>query len=491
MDVLITGGRIEGSEETHAGASLAVFRGIPYAEPPVGPRRWQPPEAVRPWAGTRQAIQFGPAAPQSAALATALPIAAMEAGPTDEDCLTLNLWCPTGARDRPVMVWLHGGSFMSGSSSMPSYDGARLAVEGGVIVVSVNYRVGALGFAPVAGHANLGLLDQILALTWVRNNVAEFGGDPDRITVFGESAGAGSILHLLAAPAAAGLFRRAIAQSGATNLTLSGAEAEDIAHRFVTILGADPRTASVERILEAQGRVLADVAGTIGLMPYHPTVDGAVVTCTPAEAVAAGMSSGVDLLLGTTADEMRLFLDPATWTLEEARLAKRAVRYLATFGVAPDAATQLFAAYDDLPTPTDRWAALRTDAEMWLPTLAIADAHPSAFVYRFDWPAGPPNEHLGACHGIDIPFTFATLDRCGWGSFVGATEDGRAHQLGRALRAAWVEFARTGDTSTELVGTWPAYAAATRPTMLFGPTISLAEDPRGHVRQAWASTRAV
>ena len=200
--VMTTGGRLQGVDERHADRPLAVFRGIPFAEPPVGPLRWRAPEPRRPWRGTRDARAFGPAAPQPPdALGTALPAGAFAVGPTDEaECLTLNVWAPSDSSSdpRPVLVWLHGGAFMTGSSAMPSYDGATLAAEAGVVVVSANYRVGALGFVPVAGQANVGLLDQLLALAWVRDNVAAFGGDPSRVTVFGESAGAGSVLHLLA-----------------------------------------------------------------------------------------------------------------------------------------------------------------------------------------------------------------------------------------------------------------------------------------------------
>jgi len=478
-------GRLEGTEERHGDRDLAVFRGIPYAEPPLGPRRWQPPGPVRPWAGTRAAVAFGPAAPQSGAPVTELPAAAMETGGTSEDCLTLNVWAPARAASRPVMVWLHGGSFLSGSSAMPTYEGARLAAEGDVVVVSANYRLGVLGFTPVGGTANLGLLDQVLALTWVRDNIDGFGGDPGEVTVFGESAGGGSVLHLLGSPRAQGLVRRAIIQSGATALTLSGEQAADVADRVRRALGpTGPARAAVEQVLDVQLRVMGDLIATLGTMPFHPAVDGDVVPARPVEALAGGQAEKVGLLVGTTADEMRLFLDPASWTLERPHLERRAARYLALLGIT--GAEPVLAAYDDLPTPTDVWAALRTDAELWLPAVAVAEAHRGpTFAYRFDWPAAPPHARLRACHAIDLPFTFDTFDRCGWAEFVGAGTGATA--LGRSLRAAWVAFARCGDPSTDRFGSWPTYTPADRATMLLGSQSAVALDPRGSVRRAWGA----
>ncbi|MHB8664795.1 MAG: carboxylesterase/lipase family protein [Acidimicrobiales bacterium] len=476
-EVMTTAGRVGGREL----GLLTVFRGIPYAEPPIGSLRWRPPLPAAPWSGTLGAVAFGAAAPQTAGPPSALP--RLDAGPMDEDCLTLNVWAPSDAHDRPVLVWIHGGGFTTGGTAIPSYDCARLAAEHDIVVVSANYRLGALGFAPIAGTSNLGLLDQLLALEWVRDNIDGFGGAPDAVTVFGESAGAGAILHLLAAPAASGLFHRAIVQSGATTLTLGLDQTLEVADRVRFALGVDPMTAPVGAILEAQDRVAGDLVATLGAMPFHPSVDGEVVPCRPVEAVS---DSRVDLLIGTTRDELNTYLDPAAPTLEAERLRKRATRYLAGYGI--DGPEPVLAAYADLPSPAHVWAAMRTDAEMWLPALAIADAHGGrTFMYRFDWPAAPPNDHLGACHAIDIPFTFGTFETAGWDDFVGYDAD--AARLGDAIREAWSTFAATGDPSTKRLDRWSPYSTPTRATMLLGREQRMTTNVRGDVRDAWAAAR--
>lgn len=471
-ELVTTGGRLSGRDE----GTLAVYLGIPYAAPPTGALRWRPPVPAPRWSGTLAARSFGPAAPQTDGPPSVLPN--LDPGAQDEDCLTLNVWAPTDARDRPVLVWIHGGAFISGGTAIPSYDGSRLAAEHDVVVVSMNYRLGALGFAPIGGVANLGLLDQLLALEWVHDNVAEFGGDPELVTIFGESAGGGAIMHLLSAPATEGLARRAIVQSGATTLTLSADAAGDVAERVRGAIGIDPFTAPVGAILEAQDRVAGELIAAMGTMPFHPAIDHDLVVADPRHAPSAI----VDLLIGTTANELNTYLDPAAPSLEPERLAKRAARYLPRFGVTDPGA--VLAGYDDLTSPSEVWAAIRTDAEMWLPAVTAASAHHgTTHMYRFDWPAAPPNAHLKACHAIDIPFTFGTFDREGWGPFVGHNR--RAEDLGEAMREAWTLFAATGDPSTKRLGEWPAYTAPGRATMILDDRSRLELDPRGRVRQAW------
>ena len=391
---------------------ITATLGIPYTAPPIGPRRWQAPEPPL-TTGPRSIGSFAPAPPQptdGAPGGATLP--GLTVGPTDEDCLTLNVWGRDGIRDAPVLVWVPGGAFVTGGAGLPIYDGRHLAALD-VVVVTVTYRVGALGFAAVDGcPPNRGLLDQVKALQWVRDHVEEHGGDPANVTVFGESAGGGSVLHLMATPAARGLFRCAIVQSGATDYTLDPTQAASVADRFVTALGGD-LVAPVEAILAAQQEALFSAMADVGPMPFHPFVDGDVLASRPIEALP---SSDVDLLIGTTRDEMRMYLDPNAPRLDRERLVRRTARYLSTLGVPDGHAEALLAHYDDDPylaSPDDLWSAIQTDREMRRPMHTLADAHTrssrSTYVYRYDEPLAGPLTHLRACHASDLPFTFGTV----------------------------------------------------------------------------------
>ena len=314
IDVDTSTGRLRGAVTPNG---TRVFKGVPFARPPVGRLRFAPPLPVEPWAGVRDASEFGPVSPQST-----FGLGFMGAGqqPQSEDCLYLNVWTPSLEARRPVMVWIHGGAFVFGAGSEPLYDGSRLAARGDVVVVTINYRLGALGYLchpalaePTTGNA--GLLDQIAALTWVRDNASVFGGDPDRITIFGESAGSMSVTTLMGTPAARGLFSKAIAQSGApTTATLD--EAADTAERVAARVGVGVeglRAVPAAQLIDAQQQLMfgAQAGGgglvTGGVMPFRPTVDGDVLPRPPEEAIAAGESALVALLIGTNRDEMKLF----------------------------------------------------------------------------------------------------------------------------------------------------------------------------------------
>jgi len=485
-----------------------VFRGIPYAEAPTGERRFRPPLPARPWTGVRPAAEFGPAAPQ----ATGGPLDGMVPGmtpsPIGEDCLSLTVWAPGSPGEaRPVLVWIHGGAFMIGSSSLLTYDGARLASEHGVVVVSINYRLGALGFLDLRQRggerlgavANCGLLDQLLALEWIRDNVAAFGGDPGRITVFGESAGAGSILHLLAAPASKGLLHRAIVQSPGVHMTLDAEQADFVTGAFLDRLGV--ATGDLEQLqalpwpvlIEAQSAALMEVMAAVGAMPYHPVVDGVTVPEPPLAALEAGRAAGIDLVIGGTADEMRLFADPRSRHADRDQLIRLAEGHLQSdagrrLGIAPDRAAALVDAYTGRSTTAEEaWTAVLTDSMMRLPAMQVADAqsrwHPSTFSYLFTWEA----PRLGAFHAIDLPFTFGTFEVDGWGAFVGADDD--ALRLSSQMRAAWAAFAATGEPSTPSLGVWPRYTTAGRETMELGRQSRVVSDPHGEIRRLWAPDR--
>jgi para-nitrobenzyl esterase len=391
---------------------------------------------------------FGPAAPQRADAALVPGMAISE---TDEHaCLTLNVWTPALDGSRPVLVWFPGGQFARGSSSQPMYDGARLSAEQDVVVVTVNYRLGALGFMDTRSLggdvANLGLHDAFAALQWVQAHIAQLGGDPERVTIFGESAGGGVCIHLLASARARGLFRGVIAQSGVTDFTLEPDRAAIVARALADDLGVTDldalRRLPVDAILDAQERVMLALLPTIGMMPFHPSIDGEVLLAAPA---AAG-TGGIPLVAGTTAEEMNLYVDPGAAAPARDKLVRRIARLA---GIEAKAAARAVDAYEaDLGDIDKVFPTVFTDVMMHGPLKKVLDAHTPSYTYSFDWRA----PRLGAFHAVDIPFTFDSFDVDGWGEFVGADDD--AFRIGRELRDAWGAFAHTGKPG------WPAYPAA-------------------------------
>jgi para-nitrobenzyl esterase len=494
--VEIASGRLEGRSD----GGVHSFLGIPFAQPPTGARRFRTPEPVLPWAGVRAADSFGAAAPQNALDVGVLP--GMEVGAQSEDCLFLNVYAPTaGAGRRPVLVWIHGGAFVLGAGSQLLYDGRALARRSGAVVVTINYRLGALGFldleprfgAEFAGSGNLGLLDQIAALAWVRANIERFGGDPENVTIFGESAGGMSVGALLGSPAARGLFHRAIPQSGAAQNVHDREAAARVADFFLRALdiGVDDARAlcdaPVEQILAAQLQCTLRV-GEIGLLlAFQPTSGDAALPEFPLDAVRAGNAAGVPVLVGTTKDEWRLFefLDPSQRDMDDAGFEKRAAER-----VGRDAAAALCDLYrKDAPgaAPVDHFAAFETDRVFRVPALRLADAqapHAPVYVYEFAWPSPARRGALGACHAVELPFVFSTLGAPGMAEFSGSGPE--AERLSEVVMDSWAAFARSGDPSTPpAIPRWPRHDPATRPTFVFDrePRVELA--PRDRTLRGW------
>jgi para-nitrobenzyl esterase len=503
-------GKLEGCED----GGFRVFRGIRFARPPIGSLRFRPPAPPERWAGVRAAVDFAPAAPQPPDLIG--PAIGLER-PRErgEDCLALNVWTPgcDGGR-RPVLVWIHGGAFTIGAGSQPVFDGAALARRGDVVVVTVNYRLGVLGFLPLAAvtdgaistTGNEGLLDQVAALTWVRDEIAAFGGDPANVTVFGESAGSISVSALLAMPAARGLFRRAILQSGAPNLVAGPATGERVAHAVLEAIDARPADAAtklralpVDRLIAAQIRTLVSLGLEMGGLVYRPSVDGTVIPQHPFEALAAGSAAGVDVLVGTTLDEMKLFalIDQQAANLDEAGLSRRCERTIpGTDAQGTPHARRTVERYRELraargaaTAPPDLWFAIESDRVFRYAAMRLAalqrQHHENVYAYLFTWPSPYQGDRLGACHALDIPFVFGTHTMPVLHAFTGTGP--AADAFAERIQDAWIAFARTGRPSHPGLGEWPAYDAARRRTMLLGHECGVVDAPYEGERRFWES----
>jgi len=459
-----------------AGGTVRVYRGIPYAAPPVGPLRWRPPQPVASWSGVRSASEFGPSCPQ--ADRSAFPNERL--GKTSEDCLTLNVWAPTlpPRRRVPVIVWIHGGAFTQGSGSLAVYDGEALARHGAV-VVTFNYRLGPLGFfahpllTRESGHdasGNYGLLDQLAALRWVKANIRGFGGSPDRITLAGESAGAVSIGCLLVSPQARGLFHAAILESGTPyGITRylrdapAGEESmEQVGELIARRLGCDRednvlsalRSRTVEEIMTASHPASPFFGEGIR---FVPVVDRWLIPDRPATLLAARQQLKVPVLVGSNLDEGTIFVAPlqgfdvdAYRRFIRGAFRDRADDVLARFPVARDAdvkpALARVLGYSSFVAPARRLAR------------SMAEIGSHVYLYEFTRVRpGTPATRFGAFHGVEVPFVFGTFGRlfpAGPGEV-----DAADRALSQAMMGYWIRFAATGDPNGDVAAAWPRYAS--------------------------------
>jgi para-nitrobenzyl esterase len=500
--VEVTQGRLRGVwREDHW-----TFSGIPYGRAPVGELRWRPPLAVEAWGEVRDASTFGAIAPQSAAVpGITAPSDPGATEPHSEDCLSLNVWTPalpegptsTPGQGRPVMVWIHGGGFTSGSGSVFLYRGGNLVRNGDAVVVTINYRLGALGFlahrdlaGPDGFVGNWGIHDQLAALRWVRDHIAAFGGDPHNVTVFGESAGGFSVSSLLGIPAAAGLFRRAIVQSGGAWVH-TVEEGERTSERLAALLGVarcsrellgGVPAAELVAATEELGRRRPD-PGMLPL-PHLPVVDGALLPQHPLIAVADGAASRVDLLIGTNRDELTLFGlgNPALMALDA-----DGVRRWFDNAVPEIAADEILDSYraerrarGEAVEPRDLWVAAGTDFVFRWPSLQLAATHGArgarSFVYLFDWESPAFEGILGSCHALELPFVFGAVEEPAVQMFSGTGPV--VETLSQNMQAAWLAFARTGIPSHDGIGEWSVWEPESRLTMMFGPHTGLVPAPR-------------
>ncbi|RPJ60082.1 MAG: carboxylesterase/lipase family protein, partial [Acidobacteria bacterium] len=487
-------GRVRGMPEE----GVLAFRGIPYAQPPVGPLRFRPPQKPVAWRGVREAFTYGPAAMQ-----VGNPMATQTDGvppEVSEDCLSLNVWTPA-ADDvrRPVLVWLHGGAAVVGTGSRPLYNGARLAARGDVVVVTLNYRLGLFGFLRGRGGCgdalestgNESVLDQIAALEWVRDEIGGFGGDPVNVTVFGQSHGARCAALLTIMPRARGLVHKVIQQSGSfswgppaaggashpaafgnLDFPLTPEVADAVMRRVLDAAGLSPAQAGQLRdwpaadLLALQSHVTPRTSGVF----YRPVADGDLIPADPFTAVAAGASRGIALLCGTNLDEMKFFraMAPGLDTLDEAGLlaccralrpgAGEAERVIETYRAA-------WQARGADTSPPELWFAIAGDHAYRHPVMHQAERH--------------------AAHTLEIPFVFGHLDDPGMGPLTGQGD--AVQRLSAQMMDAWIAFARTGHPATAALPAWPAYTADRRATMVFDESVTVVDAPLEAERAVWAS----
>ncbi|TPV53488.1 carboxylesterase/lipase family protein [Pseudarthrobacter phenanthrenivorans] len=504
--VTIAEGRVRGTATVVERRGVSRFLGIPYAGSPVGSARFRPPVPAFGWAGVRDCTGPGPAAPQNPEVPA--PPGRKPRTWSEDGCLNLNVWTPDACGSGlPVMVWIHGGAYVSGAGSDGMYDGGNLAGATGTVVVTVNYRLGALGFLHLgdllgdgyADSSNVALLDVLEALRWVGRNIDAFGGDPGNVTLFGESAGAAAVGTLLGMPASEGLFRRAIMQSGTAERFRSAADSARLSREFLSLCEVgDARellVLPVERLLEAQEKLVQQFgAETYAVpLPFQPAVGTPSLPLPPLEAVRAGMNSGVDLLVGTNLNEGSFAVEMRPKDPLDPPYAGRAAAVLRDFG-APgrleEYAQAVALVLGAEASGKELLEAVVSDAVYRQPSNRLLDArHGSAgrtFSYLFTWRSPAMGGKLGACHALDIPFVFRQL---------GSPEAefltrGRAPQgLGDAMSSAWAAFARAGLPAAPGLPSWPDYRYG-RQAMILDDVLRVEEDPRSELREFWADVLA-
>ncbi|MGY4709270.1 carboxylesterase/lipase family protein [Mycolicibacterium sp. CBM1] len=486
---------------------VKTWKGIRYAAAPVGDLRWRAPAPPQPWTDVLDATEFGPVSPQPRS-----PIPMGLGTRTDEDCLFLNIWAPSTAPDtskdpdtsktaglKPVMVWVHGGAYIFGSGSQPLYDGTVLADESDVVVVTINYRLGALGFLDFSAagfDTNVALRDVLAALRWVRENIAGFGGDPDRVTLFGESAGAGIVTTLLAVPEAAGLFSRAIAQSSPATSVYDRSRAAAVAELFLERLGMtaqEAHRAPVQVLVDAAAQVFDHVpSATPGRLAFAPTVDGELVPDYPVTLARAGKTHPVPLLIGTNKDEAALFRFMRSPLMP---IAPKTIRAMFDEiandqpGLQLPSEQQIGSVYPARRARV-RSLGMASDVGFRMPTVWFVEGHSAVapvFLYRFDW-ATPVFKliRLGAAHATELIYV--------WGNLISGSRDvtfklgglKTGEAVSRRMRTRWANFAADA-TPAGPAGEprWRPYRAEDRATLVIDRCDELVEDLDRPVRQAW------
>ena len=480
-----------------------AFKGVPYGASTAGNMRFMPPVKPQRWTGVREAFDLGHRSPQNAA--GLIPeVAAVDRGePMGEDCLCLNVWTPSvgNGHKRPVMVWLHGGGFSTGSGGFTIYDGGNLAAKHDVVTLTVNHRLNAFGYlhlADVGGEkyansSNVGMLDIVLALEWVRDNISAFGGDPSNVTIFGQSGGGRKVSTLMAMPSAKGLFHRAIVESGASVRGVPRDAANKSTEAFMAKLGL--KSEQIEQLQKLpMEQILAGMAGggPAGNSGFRmePVVDGHTLPAHPFDPAASEISENIPLLIGSTQTEAGFFPGTLLDPIDEPTMQARVKQSLRSDDAGAD---QVIAAYrKDQPNISNIDLALQVASDMfaWNSSLTEAERKAAlgkapAYMYYFTWKSPVRNGKLKAFHTLEIPFIFENVDV--GESMTGTGQD--RYALEEKMSSAWVAFARTGNPSHRGLPNWPAYNTNQRATMFFDNDCKVVGDPRREARLALNSLK--
>lgn len=475
--------------------NIENFRGIPYVEPPVGDLRFREPHPIEPWYDVKDCTKFGPIAPQHQYDDPKINL------PENEDCLYLNIWTPgSDKKKRPVMFWIHGGGFLIGAGSRPRTDGKNLASYGDVVIVSFNYRIGVLGFLNLPGiPANLGIQDQVAALKWVKENIESFGGDPNNITIFGQSAGGQSVLILLTIPSAQGLFHKAIVESGTANpLNFTPEKSREGGLQFLKKLNIDPQNVDqlqevpFEKIIKVQKKMVGDLL-SLGKSPFWPFMDGEIIPKQPLEIISEGLTQKIPLMIGYNENELG-FLSAL---LNESGSAKR--KLILTFvksnikngGIKNEALktlvetykTELEKSYPD--NPFMYWDGILSDSMFKIPIIRVLEAmikHQSnLYCYLFSY----KSPKFGfALHSFELPFIFDTVDKEDLAE--GATEVNEdTHKLVKIIMDTWLAFARSGCPDNDEIPSWPVYELQKRSIMNLSISPKIIESNEDPLFKIW------
>lgn len=486
---------------------IHYFKGIPYASAPTGAKRFRAPEKPAKWSNELDATAFGDVCLQAPMPGIFGEIGTPSNAP-GSNSLNLNVWTPDpGAANLPVLMWIHGGAFYAGSGMDDVYDGTAFARDG-IVCVTINYRLGAQGYAHLADHfaelsdsGNCGLLDQIAALEWIRDNIAAFGGDPTNVTIAGESAGGMSVGTLLATPSAKGLFRRAIPQSGACHNGVPAATASLIAGHLLAEINVRPgdmealQKVSPEALLAAQVRLNNELATTrdplkfgeaaASAMLLQPTYDTSVLPMRPIDAIAAGSAKGVDIMVGSNSDETLIFMVDMKDIFNEELINATLDAVMSPSGRGGEEALAIYSKERPSATSFDLASAFETDRMFRIPAIRLAEAQlkisPNVWLYEFCWKSTAKDGDFGACHFLEVPFAF---DRINNDQTRGIAGDA-PQPLATTVHSAWVAFIKNGNPNNPGLPQWPSYTLETRDTMCFDTKSEVRQDPFPDERILW------